>query len=876
MLPLQPESVLEPRDDDTSEEPQEGQRSSVVLCSEAPVEGCKVVSYSSLSSEQIDLLKDMKLPSDGLDRVLLSNKPLPNEAAQQLCETQIQGVSIYASLADSVLGADDDLHTLNATLEKTDRANIIHSLEQLVPEGSWEPVSDGPFSGLSLGISGTRNQVYLPQGGENFHAAELVMSPDPVVLDLSTGFDFSRHRDRHYATQALERNPRFIVLNMFLRNCDGDAEVEHSRWACQFALTQYNQGRGFLVTKNRDHPFWSQGRVQMLLQLPDVEFTPLSVCNFGLLRSDNQNHESGILTNVKELTRKIQNESDVIRKQKGNKTIIYDNSHSLFSEVLKKLERDGCLEWRGSYSTWRTYSALPHNPRAELNASRIAQGIVDWIQSEVLAELDLSNHNHLIANYPSASTGVSSESIPLQEVDEDTTVTAGELLRQPGGEEFDSDTEEEDDHTAPTEKQKREIFKIHRGLGHPPPNDLGRALRHAGMKRHLVRWAVKELRCPVCEARVKPAAKRPGALPRCLKFNQVVGIDLVEFQDVGLDKILANMVCWGTGYQMACIIPDKTSLTTRNAFASSWIKHYGWPELVVTDQGPEFVGHEFSTYVGENGCLHHFIDSQSPWQQGRTERAGGSLKEDIRDVVEECAIVTDVDFEIALTQALDARNRYVDRSGFSAQQRVFGASLRLPGCLMAEDPIDRLALSSDPTTEFNRSAQIRDASQRALFRHKDNDAVKRAARARSRVKTHDDIKVGSVVYVWRNSSRSKFRGWVGPGLVVCLGPNGTSAWVSMRGVLVKTNMDRLRVATDSEWVGAELIKLLSADAKQHLERAGQRGYVDATAEEGPEDDEGASPPDPADRSFRPRKLCQTCRPHSRWQLFRKRMLSWSQ
>ena len=440
---LQPESVLEPRDDDTSEEPQEGQRSSAVLCSEAPVEGCKVVSYSSLSSEQIDLLKDMKLPSDGLDRVLLSNKPLPHEAAQQLCETQIQGVSIYASLADSVLGADDDLHALNATLEKTDRANIIHSLDQLVPEGSWEPVSDGPFSGLSLGISGTRNQVYLPQGGENFHAAELVMSPEPAVLDLSTGFDFSRHRDRHYAMQALERNPRFIVLNMFLRNCDGDAEVEHSRWVCQFALTQHNQGRGFLVTKNRDHPFWSQGRVQMLLQLPDVEFTPLSVCNFGLLRSDNQNHESGILTNVKELTRKIQNESDGIRKQKGNKTIVYDNSHSLFSEVLKKLERDGCLEWRGSYSTWRTYSALPHNPRAELNASRIAQGIVDWIQSEVLAELDLSNHNHLIANYPSASTGVSSESIPLQEVDEDTTVTAGELLRQPGGEEFDSDPEEE-------------------------------------------------------------------------------------------------------------------------------------------------------------------------------------------------------------------------------------------------------------------------------------------------------------------------------------------------------------------------------------------------------------------------------------------------
>ena len=58
----------------------------------------------------------------------------------------------------------------------------------------------------------------------------------------------------------------------------------------------------------------------------------------------------------------------------------------------------------------------------------------------------------------------------------------------------------------------------------------------------------------------------------------------------------------------------------------------------------------------------------------------------------------------------------------------------------------------------------------------------------------------------------------------------------MRGVLVKCNIDRIRPATDSEWLGAELIKILSADAKQHLERNGQRGFVDATREEGPDPD----------------------------------------
>ena len=167
-------------------------------------------------------------------------------------------------------------------------------------------------------------------------------------------------------------------------------------------------------------------------------------------------------------------------------------------------------------------------------------------------------------------------------------------------------------------------MKIHRNLGHPNPQELGRALRNAGCKRHLVRWARKELRCTICEAWVRPSARRPAALPRCLRFNHVVGIDLIEFEACGFKKDILNVLCWGTGYQMAKTLPDKTSQSAKNGFADVWIKHSSWPELVVTDQGPEFVGHEFVTYVGENGCLHHFIDSQSPWQQGRTERAGGS------------------------------------------------------------------------------------------------------------------------------------------------------------------------------------------------------------------------------------------------------------
>ena len=142
-----------------------------------------------------------------------------------------------------------------------------------------------------------------------------------------------------------------------------------------------------------------------------------------------------------------------------------------------------------------------------------------------------------------------------------------------------------------------------------------------------------------CESRIKPSAKRPGGLPWCLSFNQIVGADLFDFDEFGWQQHFLNVICWGTGYQMCETVKDKQSNTEREAFARCWTKHYGAPELLVTDQGPEFLGGAFTGYLAEQGCVHHTIDSQSPWQQGRTERAGGSLQENLRDVVRDCGIV---------------------------------------------------------------------------------------------------------------------------------------------------------------------------------------------------------------------------------------------
>ena len=84
--------------------------------------------------------------------------------------------------------------------------------------------------------------------------------------------------------------------------------------------------------------------------------------------------------------------------------------------------------------------------------------------------------------------------------------------------------------------------------------------------------------------------------------------------------------------------------------------------------------------------VHHCIDLHPPWQQGRTERTGGLLKEQIVKATNHLGGINDSEFPLVICDAVEARNRYVNRSGFSAHRRVFGRSLGLPMGMHLERP----------------------------------------------------------------------------------------------------------------------------------------------------------------------------------------------
>ena len=279
--------------------------------------------------------------------------------------------------------------------------------------------------------------------------------------------------------------------------------------------------------------------------------------------------------------------------------------------AIARFQRTGSARrWDGTFfTTWPTpltgTLAKVDRKKAEQINQELQKKLCQTFQTEAAIDLACDQDRVLRDHFPQVARSHREEISPpdLEEICEPRHL---------------EQEEDEDDETetarALSEREKRELFRQHRNLGHPQPTELARALRHAGAKRESIRFVLKGLRCPTCEARLLPLPPRPGMLPRCLRFNQCIGVDLVDLEvRDGTSAKALNVVCWSTGLQIVQLLRTSyTAGTVMKEFKVAWVKQYGWPEIIVHDQSPEFIGSEFQNPAGAAGVLTMPIDSQSP------------------------------------------------------------------------------------------------------------------------------------------------------------------------------------------------------------------------------------------------------------------------
>ena len=381
---------------------------------------------------------------------------------------------------------------------------------------------------------------------------------------------------------------------------------------------------------------------------------------------------------------------------------------------------------------------------------------------------------------------------------------------------------------------RREIFKVHRNLNHPSKEVFLRALKHAGTKDEIIAWVKEHFSCPLCESARRPMAARPAHLARCLTFNSVIAIDLFYLNLFGAEKIFLVCVDHGTGYVQVARCRDAKAVTVRQELCRAWVQPFGVPELILCDQGPEFMGSQFQEHMSQLGAAVHYTDGASPWQNGKAERTVQTLKNKILLTIKDIT-AHEEELDVVIAHVVSAYNSMYDRHGFTPDQRVFGRSVRMPASLLADDRLNQELLMESAGDAVQRSWDISSAARQAWLKKDDAEAVRRARRVQTRATdVHSyTLQPGQWVYVWRRSEHR--HGWTGPGALIAQVPGGTSWWINVRGRLWKAPAEQIRPAADEEDLGASLMIELHRDLTKQLKEGRQVTFQDITDEGGPQD-----------------------------------------
>eukprot|EP00971_Amphidinium_carterae_P085445 1690422-Amphidinium_carterae.1 len=373
----------------------------------------------------------------------------------------------------------------------------------------------------------------------------------------------------------------------------------------------------------------------------------------------------------------------------------------------------------------------------------------------------------------------------------------------------------------PTASQRKSIMRAHCNLGHCNTQHLVRAMKLAGVRPGIRLWVKREFHCNECATRGR-IVRRPATLSRSFQFNQAVGIDTVHItvEDQAM-QLWLNIVDFGTRFQQVALMSTESENPTSEAalegFEASWVAIFGLPESILTDLGSEFKG-VFSQKMEGEGVQHLTINSKAPWEQGI------STEEQIKLAAEAADPASATEVKQLVRYAVLSRNQHTDRSGFAPAQRVFGQLPRFPLDLVDDSYIDADVLALGTRQEMRRSAEIRACARIAFFKLAEKTRYQRAERAAT--VPQPEFHAGDMCFVLRRNSLSKQ--WrEGPGIVVQV--LGATAWVAIRGELLKCSKLALLKATSEDQKGVEAVKEHMPELIQELAR--HRRVRDITQEE---------------------------------------------
>ena len=315
-------------------------------------------------------------------------------------------------------------------------------------------------------------------------------------------------------------------------------------------------------------------------------------------------------------------------------------------------------------------------------------------------------------------------------------------------------------------------LKLHKQFSHAPANRLLKLVDNSSINDKEFRDCVKEVcdTCSFCRT-YKPAPLKPAVgLPLASNFNDVVCMDLVEFEHN--KKWILHLIDASSRYSAATLIHTKHKDEIVKQIFRVWIAYFGCPRKFMSDNGGEFSNDVFREMNEKLNVETITTAAESPFSNGTVERHNGILKQTMFKTIDDVKCAPNM----ALAWAISAKNALHNHFGFSPNQIVFGFNVNIPTVLTDEPPALESRTSSDIVRmNLNAIHQARVNFMRAEASEK----IRRALKHKTRTYSDEQFTNGDKVYYRRNN----FKGWKGPATV--LGNDGKVVLVRHGGAFYR-------------------------------------------------------------------------------------------
>ena len=327
-------------------------------------------------------------------------------------------------------------------------------------------------------------------------------------------------------------------------------------------------------------------------------------------------------------------------------------------------------------------------------------------------------------------------------------------------------------------------LKLHRQFGHPTKDKLLQLINRSDPQwsnNQDLKSCIERIssHCEICQ-KYQPCPARPiVGLPMATQFCETVAMDLKEIDG----KIILHLIDMCTRLSAGTVVNNKQPVSIIQGVFKCFLQVYGSCDKILVDNGGEFVNKDFISMAESFGIIVKTTAAFSPWSNGMIERHNKTLEGIMRKILAD----SDINFEIALAWAFNAKNSLCNSHGFSAFQLSIGRNPKLPCSLNDSLP----ALTNQPTTKvLQDNLDALHKARKAFIELESSDRIKRALSHNIRTSSETNYISGDSVYFKRPNQGS----WHGPGKV--LGQDGQQVLIKNGSYYIRAHKCNVRLVRE--------------------------------------------------------------------------------